>query len=169
MALPHKLKVFNVFNDGDSYIGQTTEVALPKLAIKAEAYRSGGMIGEVDIDLGLEKMEMEHTYGGPVRQIFNQFGLTKTAGVLLRFMGSYQRDDTAEIDAYEVVTRGRHIEIDMGSAKAGDDTTFKVKTSISYFKLTINNEVVIEIDMENMIYVVNGEDRYAAHRKAVGL
>lgn len=169
MALPRKLKVFNVFNDGSSYIGETTEVTLPKLTVKTEAYRAGGMIGEIDVDLGLEKLEMEHTYGGPIRQVYSQFGLAKTAGVLLRFMGAFQRDDTGDVDAVEVVVRGRHTEIDPGTAKAGDDTTFKVKSSLSYYKLVINSQTVVEIDMERMIYIVDGVDRYADHRQAVGL
>lgn len=169
MALPRKLKFFNIFNDGVSCIGEAVEIVLPKLARKVEAHRSGGMSGEVDVDLGIEKLEVEHSYGGLMREIFNQFGITKIDGVLLRFAGSYQRDDTGEVDAVEVVMRGRHVEIDPGASKGGDDTVFKVKSSLTYYKLVINGETVIEIDVLNMVEIINGEDRLAEHRSAVGL
>lgn len=169
MALPRKLKNFNVFNDGTSFIGEVTEIVLPKLARKLEGYRAGGMPGEADIDQGIEKLECEHTYGGIVREVYNQFGIARVDGVLLRFAGAYQRDDTGEVDAVEVVMRGRHAEIDSGTGKAGDDTVFKVKSTLTYYKLIINDETVIEIDMINMVEIVNGIDRLAEHRRAVGL
>lgn len=169
MALPRKLKNFNVFNDGLTFIGVVTEVVLPKLTRKMEEMRNGGMNGPVDADLGIEKLTAEHTYGGLVREVFNQFGISRVDGVLLRFAGAYQRDDTGEVDAVEVVMRGRHSEIDGGTSKAGDDTAFKVTSTLSYYKLTINGETVVEIDLLNMVEMVNGEDRLAEQRTAIGL
>lgn len=169
MALPRTLKKFNVFVDGVSFMGVATEVALPKLARKMEAYRGAGMNGEVDIDLGVEKLEIEHTYGGLIREAFQGFGISKIDGMLLRFAGAYQRDDTAEVDSIEVTVRGRHQEIDSGTAKAGDKNEFKVKSSLTYYKLTINGQDIVEIDLVNMVEVVNGEDRLAAQRRAIGL
>jgi hypothetical protein len=68
----------------------------------------------------------------------------------------------------EIVVRGRHSEIDFGSAKAGEDTEFKVKTACSYYKLSINGATVIEIDLLNMVEVIDGTDRLAAQRRAIG-
>ncbi len=169
MALPRKLKNFNLFIDGISFVGVASEVVLPKLTRKMEGFRGAGMNAEIDTDMGMEKLEVEHTYAGINRDIFNQWGVTKADAVLLRFAGAYQRDDTGDVDAVEVVMRGRHSEIDPGSSKAGDETDFKVKSSLSYYKLSINGEVVIEIDILNMIEIVNGEDRIADQRAAIGL
>lgn len=169
MALPRKLKNFNVFNDGESYVGLAKEITLPKLGRKMEGWRGAGMNGEVDIDMGHEKLELEHTYGGLQRQAFEQWGITRIDGVLLRFAGAYQRDDTGDVDAVEVVMRGRHREIDPGKSKAGDDTEIKVVSSLTYYKLSINGAVVVEIDLVNMIEIINGEDVLAAQRAAIGL
>ncbi|WP_018015428.1 phage major tail tube protein [Teredinibacter turnerae] len=38
MALPHKLKDFNLFGNGDSWQGKIAELALPKLTRKYESY-----------------------------------------------------------------------------------------------------------------------------------
>jgi len=169
MALPRKLKNFNLFGDGESYLGQVNEVTLPTLTRKMEGYRGGGMSGEVDHDFGMEKIELEHKYGGFMRSIFRQFGATRHDAVQLRFAGAYQRDDSGAVDAIEIVVRGRHSEISPGSAKAGDDTEFSVKSTCSYYKLTINGAVEAEIDFVNMIEIIGGVDRLAEQRRAIGV
>lgn len=169
MALPRKLKHFNVYTDGNNYLGECVEITLPKLSRKMEDYRSGGMNGPVDIDLGLEKLELEVTYGGFMQDVLKSFGIGKLDGVMLRFAGSYQRDDTDKSDPVEIVMRGRSQEIDFGNAKAGDSSEFKTKYSLSYYKLTINGSDLVEIDLVNFIEKVGGVDRLAEHRRNLGL
>lgn len=169
MALPRKLKNFNVFADGVSYAGQCEELTQPKLARKLEEFRAGGMSGPIEIDLGNEKLELEATYGGPMREILKQYGVSQASAALVRFAGAYQRDSTGEVDSVEIVVRGRHTELDFGNAKVGDNSQFKVKSSLTYYKLTVNNEAWIEIDHENFIEVVFGVDRLAEQRRAMGL
>ncbi|QCX49859.1 phage major tail tube protein [Ralstonia pseudosolanacearum] len=169
MALPRTLKHFNVFADGESHAGECEEVTLPKLARKLEEYRGGGMNGPVEIDLGNEKLELETTFGGPMRSILKQYGTTTVDGAQIRFAGAYQREDTGEVDAVEVVVRGRHTEIDFGNSKAGDKSPFKVKSSLTYYKMTVNGEVWCELDFVNFIEIVFGVDRLVAQRRAIGL
>lgn len=169
MALPSTLKNFNLFNDGSSYMGVAEEVKLPKLTRKMDEFRGGGMNGPVSVDLGQEKLELEFTCGGIMRQVFDQYAATKVDGVMLRFAGAYQRDDTADVQAVEVVVRGRHTEIDPGDSKAGDRGKLVVKSAISYYKLSIDGDAVIEIDLLNMIEIVNGVDMMVEQRKAIGL
>lgn len=169
MSLPRKLKNLNLFGDGESFLGQVASVKLPVLTRAMEEYRGGGMNGPVKIDMGQNSLELESKFGGMMRSILRQYGVTRHDGVQLRFAGSYQRDDTGAVDAVEVVVRGRHEEIDMGDAKPGDDTEFTVKTACSYYKLSINGVTEIEIDLVNMIEVVGGVDRLADQRRSIGL
>lgn len=171
MALPKKLKHMNLFNDGISYVGQCGSVTLPKLARKMEQFRAGGMDGPAKVDLGHsdDGIQLEWTLGGWDLTALKQFGITKVDGVMLRFAGSVQRDDTGEVSAVEVVVRGRHEEIDQGESKPGEDTEHKYVTACSYYKLTVDGEVIIEIDLLNFIFMVDGEDLLAAHRQAIGL
>ncbi|WP_373379604.1 phage major tail tube protein [Cupriavidus nantongensis] len=169
MAMPRKLKNFNVFADGVSHVGECEEIILPKLTRKLEEYRAGGMNGPIDLDFGNEKLELETTYGSIMREILKQYGVTRASAAMVRFAGAYQRDDTGDMDAVEVVVRGRHTELDFGTGKVGDSSQFKVKSSLAYYKLTINGEVWVEIDHENFIEVVFGVDRLAEQRRAMGL
>ncbi|MGV3511885.1 MAG: phage major tail tube protein [Novosphingobium sp.] len=168
MGFPSKLKDMNFFQSGDSFKGLVTEVTLPKLTLKLEDYRAGGMAGPVPIDFGLEKIELEFKAGGLVRGLFQQFGATALAATLNRFAGAFQDDDTGAVVSCEIVTRGRTSEIDMGTAKVGDDTEHTFKTTCSYYKLSVDSEDWIEIDMIGGTFIVFGEDRRAEIRAAIG-
>jgi len=169
MGLPSKLKNFNIFNDGNNYQGQVAEVNLPKLTRKMEEWRGSGMNGPIKVDMGQEAMSMEWTVGGMMRGVLEQWGVTTHNGVMVRFAGGYQSQDSDAVDAVEVVVRGRHSEIDMGTAKPGDDTAIKIVTEVSYYKLTINGQDVIEIDVIGMVEKVGGTDRLQSLRQAIGL
>lgn len=168
MALPRKLKLFNLFLDGESWLGLIPELTLPKLARKMDDYRGGGMEGPVKVDMGQEGMELDFTTGFDGR-IFKKYAAPTASAVLLRFAGSWQRDDIGDVSAVEITVRGRIAEIDHGNAKAGDDAPLKVKMALSYYKLTVDNQVLIEIDLLNLINVVDGTDTLAAHRAALGI
>ncbi|UVS95931.1 phage major tail tube protein [Burkholderia glumae] len=169
MALPRKLKGFNLFQNGENFVGQIAEVTLPKLTRKMEDWQGGGMGGPIKVDFGNEGIQMEWTAGGFMKSVLLQYGITQHDGVLLRFAGGYQAEDSTSVDAIEIVIKGRHMEIDPGTAKAKEDTAFKVTTVASYYKLSINGEDIIEIDFVNSIERINGSDLLAALRTAIGL
>ncbi|MFZ6709768.1 phage major tail tube protein [Undibacterium sp. TC9W] len=98
-----------------------------------------------------------------------QYGAVTHNAVQLRFAGAYQNDDTAEVTAVEIVVRGRHKEIEMGSAKMADKSDQKYKTTCSYYKLIINGQDIIEIDFINGVEIVGGIDRRAELRAAIGM
>lgn len=169
MAFPTKLKQIIVFNEARAFVAETVSITPPKLTRKMEEYRGGGMNRPVKIDMGGEPLEMEATYGGPMRAVLLQYGMLNVGGVYQRFAGSFENDETGDVDQIEIITRGRHEEIDMGEWKPGDDSEFKVKSQLSYYKLTLNGVVLIEIDVLGMVEMVGGVDRMAPHRQALGL
>jgi P2 family phage contractile tail tube protein len=169
MGMPRKLKGFNLFHNGENFVGHVKEVTLPKLTRKMEDWQGGGMSGPIAIDYGQEAIQLEWTCGGFMRQVLAHYGATRHDGVLLRFAGGYQSEDSAAVDALEVVVRGRHKEIDFGTSKLKEDTDFKVTTAASYYKLSVNGEDLIEIDFINMVERINGRDLMAALRRAIGL
>ena len=171
MALPRKLKNLNLFNDGNSYLGVVKSVTLPALARKMESYRGGGMNGGVKADLGMadDGLQFDWKTGGLDLISLKQFGAVNASAVALRFSGSFQQDDTGEISTVEIAVRGRHESIEMGDAKAGDDTEHGIKTACTYYKLTVDNEEIIEIDLLNFIETVGGVDMLEKQRSAIGI
>jgi P2 family phage contractile tail tube protein len=169
MGLPYKLKNFTVYNAGDNYLGQVGEIEIPKIALKVEQWRGGGMLGEIDVALGLEKLEMTTKYGGLVIPVLRQIGLFGVAGVQQRFVGWYQEEQLGAAITAEIVTRGMHTELDLGTAKAGDNTEHSVKSTLTYYKMIANGEPVLEIDMISGLFIAGGVDRTAALRAALQL
>jgi P2 family phage contractile tail tube protein len=167
MGLPYKLKNHNVFANGSSWLGLVPEIQLPKLAKKVEQYRGGGMLGELDVEMGLEKLETEIKLGGLVRQALRLFGAIGVEGVLLRFVGAYQSDGVGAVMASEMVMGGMFTEFDPGSAKVGDNTEMPVKATLNYLKWSINGRTDVEIDMLRSIWIQDGIDRMAAIRAAI--
>jgi len=171
MALPRKLKNLNLFNDANSYVGVVKSVTLPPLGRKMESYRGGGMNGPVKADLGFsdDGIQFEWKTGGLDLIALRQFGAVNASGVALRFSGAFQRDDTGDVSAVELVMRGRHETIEMGDAQPGEDTEHSITTTCSYYKLIVDNEDIIEIDLLNFIENVNGVDLLEKQRAAIGL
>lgn len=167
--LPSKLKNFNWFANGTSFVHQVPEITLPKIVTKTEEYRAGGMLGPVDIDLGLEKMELEATVGGLAVPIMRQMGAVGVANSLTRFAGAYQEEGSGAWTSAEVYTRGKWIELDPGTAKVGDDTEWKFKQTASYLRWDINGRTEVEIDLLACTFLVGGVDRYAEMRAILGL
>lgn len=169
MGLPKKLKNFNLFNDGNSYMGLVPEVTLPKLSRKMEEYRAAGMTGPVEVDFGNEGVVLEWTAGGLLVDALRQYGAPNHNAAQLRFAGAYQDDDGGVPSAVEIMVRGRHKEIDMGSAKTGEDTEHKFTTTCSYYKLVINSETIIELDFLAGIEIVNGRNVNEAINAVIGI
>ena len=168
MGLPAKLKNLNLFNEGQSYLGIIAELTPPKITHATEDWRGGGMLGPVKIDNGLEAMEVEYTLGGYSSQIVSQSGQLAIDGTLVRAVGAFQSDQYGAVDQVELVMIGRQTERDPGNWKPGDDTEIKVKHALTYYKEIVNGRDLIEIDMIAGIYIVDGVDRYAAIRAAIG-
>ena len=169
MGLPRKLKNFALFVDGENYMGEVPEVTLPTLTRQMDDYRGGGMNMPVKLDFGMEGMEAEIKAAGWFGGLLATWGTPRADGAMLRFAGALQPDDTGAVTACEAVLRGRFSEFDPGSAKAGEGTELKYKFALSYYKLTINGENLIEIDVVNMVETVNGTDRLAEVRAALGV
>jgi len=169
MALPSTLKNFLVFLDGNNYMGEAQEIALPKLTRKMEEYRGAGMGGSIELDQGMSVITLDATYGGFMKDVFAKFGALQHDAVQMRYTGGYRREGEQKHDTVEIIARGRNKEVDMGSAKAGDTTQFKTTMTLTYYKLSLNGAVLYEIDVVNMIEKNGGGDLMSDLRSALGL
>lgn len=165
--LPKILKNFSAFVDGRGYAGRVDEITLPKLSIKTEEYRGGGMDVPIDIDLGMEKLEAEITFSEYDPELFRLFGIMDNSTVNFTLRGGLQ--GTGDAEPVVINLRGKIKELDSGSWKAGDKATLKCMIAIFYYKFTIDRRELIEIDAENMIRKINGVDQLSSMRQALGV
>jgi P2 family phage contractile tail tube protein len=168
IQLPRVLKNMNLFVDGRGYAGRIDEIQLPKLTLKTEEHRAGGMDVPVEIDLGMDKLEAELTISDYDPEVYKLFGLLDLKPVQITIRGAIQAQGE---DAKPVVVnlRGGWREIDAGTWKPGDKSTLKVSVAASYYKLTIDGQEVVEVDAINLVRKVGGVDQMNAIRAAIGL
>lgn len=147
----------------------STEVTLPKLTIKTEEHRAGGMDLPVELDMGMEKLEASIVLSDTNPDIFRSFGLLDSSGIPVTIRGATQAQGSSEVQPVVVNLRGGWREIDTGTWKPGDRNTMTLALAASYYKLTIAGEELVEIDAINMVRRINGVDQMAAQRAAIGL
>ena len=165
--VPKILKNFALFVDGRGYAGRCDEVTPPKLTTKLEEHRAGGMDAPVELDMGMEKMNMEVTLSEFDAEVIKLFGLTTGAVKPLTLRGAMEGDDA--VVPIVINVRGTLKELDLGTWKPGQKTVKKFSIACRYFKYTQDGQELIEIDVENMIRKIGGVDQLAAQRKALGV
>ena len=157
IILPKSLKGFSVFVDGRGYAGRLSSGQLPKISIKTEAHRDGGMDMEVDLDMGMNAMEMD-------------LGFDEYDPELFKLVGLLNGQLTGVTSTIVCNARGIIKELDPGSWTAGGSKAqLMLRMAPRYYRLTIDGEDLHEIDAENCIRIINGVDQLAARRQALGI
>lgn len=166
--IPETLANLNLFVDGISFNGDVPNLTLPKLTLKTEEHRAGGMDIPIELDMGMEKMEANFTTTGQRKESLKFFGLADGNAFNGVFRGTYkiQKGETKPVI---VTLRGTLKEIDMGDWKAGDKAELKHAIGVTYYKLEVGGEVIYEIDPVGMTRVINGVDQLASQRRDLGL
>jgi P2 family phage contractile tail tube protein len=162
------LKNMNLFVDGRGQAGNIEEITLPKLTSKTEEFRNGGMDAPVEVEMGMEKLEMDFTLTRFDKEILKLYGLSSGNIKPLTIRGSLSSEDGTETGVI-INLRGMIKEVDGGSWKPGDKATLKLSVALRYYKLTVGGEVIHEIDVPNMIRIIGGVDQLATQRANLGL
>jgi P2 family phage contractile tail tube protein len=165
--LPRHLRNFSVMIDGFGYAGRADEVTLPTLSLTTEEHRAGGMDMPVEVDLGMEMMELSIVLSDYDEQVIAGFGLLG-AGVPLRIMGAIQRQGEAP-QSVVILAVGGLKSRDVGTWSTGGKQTTTLTYSLRKYSEAINGIQSVVVDAENMIRVINGVDQLAAQRAAIGL
>lgn len=166
--IPETLANLNLFVDGQSFQGDVPSLTLPKLTLKTEEHRAGGMDMPIELDMGMEKMESNFTTTGVRKESLKFFGLADGNAFNGTFRGSY-KIQKGQTKAVVVTLRGTLKEIDMGDWKAGDKAELKHAIAVTYYKLEVGGEMIYEIDPTGMKRVINGVDQLADQRRDLGL
>ncbi|MNJ29886.1 Phage tail tube protein FII [compost metagenome] len=166
--IPEILANLNLFVDGISFQGDVPSLTLPKLTLKMEEHRAGGMDMPVEMDLGMEKQEAGFVTTGVRRESLKNFGLADGTAFNGTFRGAF-KGLKGEINPVVVTLRGSLKEVDMGDWKPGDKAEIKHNVALTYYKLEVKNQTIYEIDPIGMKRVINGVDQLTAQRSALGL
>ena len=159
------IKYADIHVDGRGYLGRATSVELPRLAVRMEEIRAG-LDAPEQVDMGIEAISSTITCRGIDGDLADSWGVTTGDEIPLVVYAAQQDDDSTE--QIRVDMRGRCKELNPGRIQTGQVAEVQWMFSLSYFKLTVNGEERILIDIPNFIRRVNGVDQLAAIRQALG-
>lgn len=168
MAARDVLKNINLFVDGRGYAGQVEEFNPPKLKLKTEDFRAGGMDAPVELTMGLEKLEADFTLISFDSDVLGHFGVAEGFSVPFTMRGALESLD-GTVKAVVITLRGKIKEMDPGTWKSGEKPSLKCSLALNYYKLEHDGATIHEIDVENMVRVINGVDALATTRTALGM
>jgi P2 family phage contractile tail tube protein len=162
------LKNMALYVDGRGYAGNVEELNLPKLTLKTEEFRNGGMDAPIEVDMGMEKLECEFTLTKFDKAVLKRFGLAAGQLTPLTIRGAIVSDNSVPLPVV-VNLQGMLREVDFGSWKPGEKATIKIAVALRYYKLSHSGQVIHEIDVVNQVRMINGFDQLLAVRTILGV
>jgi len=164
----HIQRKFNAFVDGHSTHLEVEGVTVPNVQDAVEELKAGGLMAPVDVPVGLQKLEAGIKINTRQKALMSKLGLAMgtTTPITFRSVNVSEVDGSQEDEVISITGR---LNANNGGweAQGVPKDDYKIGT-ITYYKHTINGEVVHHIDLMNMICVVNGEDQWASYRSGLG-
>ncbi|VWB35397.1 phage major tail tube protein [Burkholderia arboris] len=166
--IPETLHNCNAFVDGRGYAGRATSMTPPKLKIKTDDFRAGGMDGTAKVDQGMEAMDASFAMSTMEYEVLRFFGLVDQGAFNGVFRAVFM-DRNGKTKNVAVYLRGMLYEVDPGEWKPGEKVDAKYSVSCDYYKLEVDGAIVHEIDIFACKRVINGVDQLAEVRKGLGM
>jgi P2 family phage contractile tail tube protein len=171
MATITKVQDANVYINGTSTHGQASEVTLPEIQFSKSEYKALGMIGSLKVFNGIDALEATIKWNFPDNDVLVALANPrKEVDLMIRsnktvYSGS-NVDDEQPVIVYLKGTSNNH---GLGDYKAHEDTELSTKIDITYLKQVVNGQEIVELDVTNNIFRVDGIDQLANYRRNLGL
>ena len=165
-------KVYNarIYINGNDLAGKAKEVDLPKVKPKFADVNGLGLYGEAEVPIGLEKMEarllMNSVYPEFVKVVANP---RKMATVIVRSsITGFTQEGVQYEKPLKAEIRGFFKESDVGKFKQGEGVEAEANMTVNYFKLEVDGQPIVEVDVFNNIYKVDNEDLLQEWKQNLG-
>lgn len=159
---------FTIWVDGFGKLGEGENATLPTMKIVSEDYRGGGMDIPVKVDLGMEPLSFEFKLSSFDPQAMSQFGQFPGQEKQFTVRGSLAHQDGSAFPTIAGMRGNMHrVESDEFTPGGKPMHTFGVE--LTYYKLTIGEQLIYEIDPENARRIINGVDQLRTDRINLGL
>lgn len=165
-TLDYVLQAMNSYVDGVGKLGSSESCSTPKIKKVMEKFRGGGMLGTRQIAMGYEAFEWGVSYSAYDPQVIRQVGLFSKKAITLSNTAVFDGDGGAQ-HAATLICRGQFVEVDPGSWEGGKKAVLKVTAALDALKLSIDNTVIYDIDVQADRYVIGGVDEYTWIRNAL--
>lgn len=158
--IPTLLNNFNTYASGHKYVGVSSETTLPNFEYLTETLEGAGIAGDIEeaVEGCFGSLESETSFQNIGEEYFHF--LTQTG--IVTYRGSMQVLNTAtqtnDFEGIVVTTKGRVKSFDLGTLKRGGKGEPKIVRELTYVKITIGGQNVLELDKFNMVWKLYGVD-----------
>ena len=162
MKIPQVVNRYNLYRKGTKLVGLTGEVELPAVTMVTDTLEGAGTGGNMDIPvIGLtENIDIQIPFMSLTKDLFSLANPGEAEDLTLR--GAIQGTDPAtgkiSYTSIAISMRGTVKGITPGTVKSGGKMESSVTMTLSYYKIALDGETVLEIDKLNNVFVVNGDD-----------
>jgi P2 family phage contractile tail tube protein len=167
----NKVTNANVYLNGTSYMGRAEEVTLPDVMPKMVDHKALGMVGELELPGGLQKMAAKIKWNAIYPDVMK---LTHNV------YDSVRLQVRANVETFEGGTRTGQVpavaKLTVTPKKSGglvfkpqDNVEREDEFNVTAYELIIDGEQILDIDIMANIWVVDGVDQLASYRANLGL
>ncbi len=167
----NRLTNANIYVDGNSYLGRAEEITLPTISHKMAEHKALGMVGVAEFFAGIEKMAAKVKWNAFYRDALVKVAdPTKSLKLQVRSsLETYSGEGRiAQVPAVVYMT-AQAKDFPGGNYKQHDNVEVETNFVVYSFKMEINGEEIVEYDVLNNIYKVNGVDMLETYRTNLGL
>nr|DAG59528.1 MAG TPA: tail tube protein [Caudoviricetes sp.] len=167
--LPDKINNFNVYDGKYKLVGVSSEITLPSFDPQTDTLNVAGMAGEIESEVigSFGSMKMEVPFVNLSADFFAFAASTEPIVIRGAMELLNTQTQSKELTAITITVKGRTMNINPGTLKKGGKGEPKITKEITYIKLAINNETVLELDKLNSIYSIGGVDQFAKVRSMI--
>ncbi len=166
----NKLYNANVYVNGNSFLGRAEEVTLPKVQAKMVEHKALGMVGVLETPAGIEKMEAKIKWSSLYPEVL---------GAMANPYRTIQIQVRASLENYD--SSGKNSEVPVVAYmtaqfknfpgigfKHQDNAELETDMAVSYYKLSVDGDDYIEVDVFANIWKVKGEDILEEYKSNIG-
>lgn len=169
----NKVQDANIYINGTSTFGQAAEVQLPTLQFSKNEFKHLGTLGVFKLANGaaVEALEATIKWNYPENDVQVALANPLQAVELQIRSNKMVFTDGSCTDEQPIIVylKGTSNNHDLGNFKAKEDTDLNTKLDVYYVKEIVNGREIVEIDIPNAIYRIDGTDILAAYKKNLGI
>lgn len=160
--IPEVINDFNVYNNGNKFIGISGSHTLPNFDAITETMSGAGVLGEYETGVvgNYGSMEQELAFRTLESDMFNLMDPTQPVDITFRASQQSTVKATGALDytSMRIVERGRFKSFEPGKIERGKQMEAKLKFELFYILIETDGNTVVEYDKLNSVFTVNRKD-----------
>lgn len=161
----------NVYAEGNSLLGKVEEINLPEVNFALTEHKALGMVGVPKFWNSIEALEGSIKWNSYYEDVAKLFA-NPTKAVKLMVRSSVQNWQGGDLADEKPLVTFLTIQVKkwpLGNFKKADNTELQTDFSCTSIKQVYDGKTILEVDIMNNIFSVNGTDLLATYRANLGI